>query len=146
MSSFFEELKRRKVYRVAVAYVIAAGGLIQLSSAVFPAWELRNWTLRLTVLLLLIGFPLALVLAWAFDVTPEGIRATTPLPTVKPQKHRGRNIFLLIAVGLIVSAVAGFFLLPRGEATRLEKSIAVSPFENFSEDPANAHFADGLQG
>ena len=74
--TFLDELKRRKVYRVAVAYVIAAGGIIQLASAVFPAWELPSWALRLTVVLLLVGFPLALLLAWAFDVTPQGIRAT----------------------------------------------------------------------
>jgi hypothetical protein len=71
MTSFFEELKRRKVYRVAVAYVIAAGGTIQLASAVFPAWELPSWALRLTVVLLLIGFPIALVLA----LLPESLDA-----------------------------------------------------------------------
>ncbi len=144
MSGFFEELKRRKVYRVAVAYVIAGGGLIQLASAVFPAWELPNWTLRLTVMLLLFGFPLALVLAWAFDVTPEGIRTTPAVATTGAQRHRRRNVFLLIGAGVIVSAVAGFFLLPRAEA-RVEKSIAVLPFENFSTNPENAHFADGIQ-
>ncbi len=145
MSGFFEELKRRKVYRVAVAYVIAAGGTIQLASAVFPAWELPNWTLRLTIVLLLIGFPLALMLAWAFDVTPEGIRAAPKVEVAGVSRHRRRNAFLLVAVGLIVSAVAGFFLLPRAAATRVEKSIAVLPFDNFSADPANAYFADGLQ-
>ena len=149
MASFFEELKRRKVYRVAVAYVIAAGGLIQLASAVFPAWELPNWTLRLTVVLLLIGFPLALVLAWAFDVTPAGIRTTPALP-VSPEappgsRHRRRNIAFLVGGGVLVSAVAGFFLLPRADANRMEKSIAVLPFENFSDQAENAHFADGIQ-
>jgi len=79
MTSFFHELKRRKVYRVAVTYVVAGGGIIQLASAVFPAWELPNWSLRLVIMLLLIGFPIALMLAWAFDVTPEGIRATPVL-------------------------------------------------------------------
>lgn len=147
MSSFFEELKRRKVYRVAVAYVIAAGGIIQLASAVFPAWELPSWTLRLTVMLLLIGFPLALLLAWAFDVTPQGIQST---PSLNPGPelatgHRRRNITLLVGSGVLVSAVAGFFLLPRADATKMEKSIAVLPFENFSNKPENAYFADGIQ-
>ena len=73
---FFEELQRRRVYRVAAAYIIAAGFIIQIGSAILPAWELPNWTFRLVVVLLLIGFPIALTLAWAFDVTPEGIRAT----------------------------------------------------------------------
>ncbi len=76
MSGFFEEVQRRKVYRVAAAYIIAAGFIIQIGSAVFPAWELPNWTFRLVVVLLLIGFPIALILAWAYDVTPQGIRAT----------------------------------------------------------------------
>ena len=79
--TFFEELSRRKVYRVAVAYVIVAGGIIQLASAVFPAWELPNWSLRLVIVLLLLGFPIALILAWAFDITPAGIQATPMLPT-----------------------------------------------------------------
>src|ERR1700740_2023343 len=76
MTGFFEEVKRRKVYRVAAAYIVAAGGIIQLASATCPAWELPNWSLRLVILLLLVGFPIALILAWAFDITPQGIRAT----------------------------------------------------------------------
>src|ERR1044071_6721768 len=89
MSGFFEELQRRKVYRVAAAYVIAAGFIIQIASAVFPAWELPNWTFRLVVVLLLIGFPIALILAWAYDLTPEGIKATPEKPTAT---HRRRNL------------------------------------------------------
>src|SRR5947207_10818970 len=143
MSGFFEEVKRRKVYRVAVAYIIVAGGIIQIASAVFPAWELPNWTLRLVVVLLLIGFPIALILAWAFDVTAQGIRAT---PTVSaPGTHRRRNLILLIATGVIVSAAEGFFLLPRASARKIDKSIAVVPFENLSDEKENAYFADGIQ-
>ena len=78
MAGFFEEIKRRKVYRVAVAYVVVAGGVIQLASAIFPAWELPAWALRLVIVLLLVGFPISLILAWALEVTPEGIR-TTPV-------------------------------------------------------------------
>ena len=147
--TFLDELKRRKVYRVAVAYVIAAGGVIQLASAVFPAWDLPSWALRLTVVMLLVGFPLALVLAWAFDVTPQGIRATPTLPLDHgvgfAHSRRRRNITLLVGSGVLVSAIAGFFLLPRAGATRMEKSIAVLPFENFSGKPENAYFADGIQ-
>src|SRR3954471_17766365 len=99
MSNFFAELQRRKVYRVAAAYIIAAGFIIQIASAVFPAWELPNWTLRLVIVLLLIGFPVALILAWAYDVTPQGIKAT---PTA-PGGHRRRNIALLIVAGVIIS-------------------------------------------
>jgi len=143
MSGFFEEVKRRKVYRVAVAYVIAAGGIIQLASAAFPAWELPNWGLRLVIVSLLIGFPIALILAWAFDVTPQGIK-TTPTIAVAGA-HRRRNVLMLLATGVIISAAAGFFLLPRAVARKIDKSIAVLPFENLSDDKENAYFADGVQ-
>src|SRR5436190_6925897 len=138
MSGFFEELQRRKVYRVAAAYIIAAGFIIQIGSAVFPAWELPNWTLRLVVVLLLMGFPIALILAWAYDVTPQGIRVT-------PGSHRRRNLIMLIATGVIISAGAGFFLLPRASARKIDKSIAVLPFQSLSDEKENAYFADGIQ-
>src|SRR6187399_72506 len=143
MTGFFEEVKRRKVYRVAAAYIIAAGGIIQLASATFPAWELPNWSLRLVILLLLVGFPIALILAWAFDITAQGIRAT-PTPAV-PGSHRRRNIIMLIATGVVISAATGFFLLPRLAAHKVDKSIAVLPFENLSDEKENAYFADGVQ-
>jgi TolB-like protein/Flp pilus assembly protein TadD len=143
MSGFFEEVKRRKVYRVAAAYVIAAGFIIQIGSAVFPAWELPSWAFRLVVVLLLIGFPIALILAWAYDVTPQGVRAT-PAPTT-PRSHRGRNLIMLIAIGVIISVGAGFFLLPRVSARKIDKSIAVLPFQNLSDEKENAYFADGMQ-
>jgi adenylate cyclase len=141
MSGFFAELERRKVYRVAAAYVIAAGFIIQIGSAVFPAWELPNWTLRIVVVLLLIGFPIVLILAWAYDVTAQGIQAT---PT-RPGVHRRRNLALLVAAGVIVSLAAGFFLLLRATAHKIDKSIAVLPFQNLSDEKENAYFADGMQ-
>src|SRR5438876_1421812 len=143
MGGFFEEVKRRKVYRVAAAYVIAAGGVIQLASAAFPAWELPSWALRLVIALLLLGFPIALVLAWAYDITAQGVRAT-PTSAV-PGSHRRRNIVMLVTTGVIISAVAGFFLLPRVSAHKIDKSIAVLPFENLSDEKENAYFADGVQ-
>ena len=149
MSGFFHELKRRKVYRVAVGYVVVAGGIIQLASATFPAWDLPNWTLRLVIVLLLIGFPVALLLAWAFDVTPSGIQATPTLETAAAEQgrgaHRRRNVFFLVLLGLAVACVAGFFLLQDVSGRKMEKSIAVLPFENYSNDKANAYFADGIQ-
>jgi TolB-like protein/Flp pilus assembly protein TadD len=141
MSGFFEELQRRKVYRVAAAYIIAAGFIIQIGSAVFPAWELPNWTLRLVVVLLLAGFPVALILAWAYDVTPQGIQATP----ASPGTHRLRNILALTTIGLAISAVAGFFLFPRAPGRIIEKSIAVLPFQSLSDEKENAYFADGVQ-
>ena len=140
MSGFFEELQRRKVYRVAAAYIVAAGFLIQMASAAFPAWELPNWSLRLVIVLLLIGFPIALILAWAYDITPQGIRGT-PTRGI----HRRRNLILLIALAVIISASAGFFLLPWAVREKIDKSVAVLPFQNLSSDPNNAYFADGIQ-
>jgi TolB-like protein/Flp pilus assembly protein TadD len=143
MTGFFEEVKRRKVYRVAAAYIIAAGGIIQLASAAFPAWELPNWALRLVIVVLLMGFPIALILAWAYDITSQGVVAT-PAPAV-PGSHRRRNIVMLVVTGVIISAAAGFFLLPRVSAHKCDKSIAVLPFENLSDEKENAYFADGIQ-
>jgi len=143
MTGFFEEVQRRKVYRVAAAYIIAAGFIIQIGSAVFPAWELPGWAFRLVVVLLLVGFPIALILAWAYDVTPQGIRAT-PTPST-PGSHRRRNVIMLIGIGVIISAAAGFFLLPRVSARKIDKSIAVLPFQNLSDEKENAYFADGIQ-
>ena len=143
MTGFFEEVKRRKVYRVAAAYIIAAGGIIQLASATFPAWELPNWALRLVILLVLVGFPIALILAWAFDITAQGIRATPD--NIAPRTRRQRNVIMLIATGVVISAATGFFLLPRVAAHKVDKSIAVLPFENLSDEKENAYFADGIQ-
>src|ERR671934_2488402 len=97
-SGFFWEVKRRKVYQVAAAYIIAAGGIIQLASAAFPAWEVPNWMLRLVIVLLLMGFPIALILAWAYDITSQGVRAT-PAPAM-PRSHRRRNIVMLVLTGV----------------------------------------------
>jgi TolB-like protein/Flp pilus assembly protein TadD len=142
MSGFFEELQRRKVYRVAAAYIIVAGFIIQIGSAVFPAWELPSWTLRLVVVLLLAGFPVALILAWAYDVTPQGIQVTPKAPA---GTHRRRNIITLAAAGVAISAAAGFFLFPRASGRNVEKSIAVLPFQSLSDEKENAYFADGMQ-
>ena len=143
LPGFFGEVRRRKVYRVAAAYIIAAGGIIQLASAAFPAWELPSWTLRVLIVCLLMGFPVALMLAWAFDITAEGIQVTPDATTSKT--HTRRNMILLIACGLILSAAAGFLLLPRVAAHKIDRSIAVLPFQNLSDEKENAYFADGVQ-
>jgi TolB-like protein/Flp pilus assembly protein TadD len=143
MTGFFDEVKRRKVYRVAAAYIIAAAGAIQLASASFPAWELPNWALRLVIVLLLLGFPIALMLAWAYDITAQGVRVTPTTPALG--RHRRRNIIMLVGTGVIISAAAGFFLLPGVSARKIDKSIAVLPFQNLSDEKENAYFADGIQ-
>jgi len=146
MTGFFEELQRRKVYRVAAAYIIAGGFIIQMVSAAFPAWELPNWSQRLVIALILAGFPIALIFAWIFDVTPSGIERTSKIEAqVQPKSRRRRNVILLGVAGLVVSAAAGFFILPRASAHKIDKSIAVLPFENLSDEKENAFFADGIQ-
>ena len=147
MSGFFEELQRRRVYRVAAAYIIAGGFIIQIASAVFPAWELPNWSQRLLIVLILAGFPIALIFAWIFDITPSGIERTSKVEaqTQAPPSHRRRNLILLAAAGLVISFAAGFFVLPRASARKIDKSIAVLPFENLSDAKENAYFADGIQ-
>src|ERR1700746_2007529 len=99
MNGFFEELKRRKVYRVAIAYVVASWALAQGLAQVLPGFEISNSVIRGVILLLLIGFPLALVLAWTFDVTPQGIRTT---PAAAPRQQIRRNVVLLVAIGILI--------------------------------------------
>ena len=99
---FFAELKRRNVYRVAVAYAVASWLLIQIATQVFPFFEVPNWAVRVVVLLLVLGFPVALILAWAFDLTPEGIKRTEDLEVAPEQphtRHAGRKFLALVAVG-----------------------------------------------
>jgi len=125
---FFAELKRRKVYRVAVAYAVVSWLLIQIATQVFPFLEIPTWAVRLVIVLLALGFPIALLLAWAFDLTPEGIKRTDDLnesPQTLTDSARSPR--------------------PRQSVPPPEKSIAVLPFENFSDDVRNAYFADGIQ-
>src|SRR6516162_8138115 len=143
MNGFFEELKRRKVYRVAIAYIVASWALAQGLAQVLPVFDIPNSVIRVVIALMLIGFPVALVLSWVFDVTPQGIK-TTPM-SVGPGSHRRRNIIMLVAIGVVMSAAAGFFLLPRVSARKTDKSIAVLPFQNLSDEKENAYFADGIQ-
>src|SRR5881296_3699443 len=151
--NFFGELKRRNVYKVAVAYAVVAWLLIQIATQVFPFFEIPNWAVRLVVLLLIIGFPVALVLAWAFEITPEGIKRTEEVDHSQPTTHRtGRTLdFLIIAVLLVIIGVFAYQRFGLSQKTSVsvlaapEKSIAVLPFEIHSRDPDNAYFADGIQ-
>jgi hypothetical protein len=146
--SFFGELKRRNVYKVAVAYAVVAWLLIQVATQVFPLFEIPNWAIRLVVLLLIIGFPVALVFAWAFELTPQGLKRTEDVDLGESITHRtGRKLdFLIIGILLLVIAVFAYQRFGPGPKVGVpEKSIAVLPFENRSEDKANAYFADGIQ-
>src|SRR3954469_15295456 len=150
MASFFAELKRRNVYKVAVAYAVVGWLLVQIATQVFPFFEIPNWAVRWVVLAIIVGFPIALVIAWAFELTPEGLKRTEEADAAPKMRSRSRAwIFVVVAAGLLSLAL---FFLGRYTASQgstgsaaLEKSIAVLPFENRSEDKANAYFADGVQ-
>src|SRR5213594_2900341 len=105
-ASFFSELKRRNVYKVTIAYAVVSWLLIQVATQVFPFFEIPNWAVRLVVLLLVIGFPIAFILGWAFELTPEGIKRTEDVDLSKSvTRKRGRKLdFLIIAVLLLVIA------------------------------------------
>ena len=149
--NFFTELKRRNVYKVAVAYGIAAWLLIQIATQVFPFFEIPSWCVRLVIVLLLLGFPIAMILAWAYELTPEGIKRTDEVaPEKSVARHTSRRLdFLIIGVLLCLIAFLLFQRIRGGAAPALaalpEKSIAVLPFENMSDDKENAFFADGIQ-
>ena len=148
VNGFLCELRRRKVYRVAAAYAVAAWLIIQVAATTFPALEFPAWILRAVIVAVLVGFPIALVVGWAFDVGPHGFEKTAPADPVEdcPPALRPRrlNIYVLGAIGVALAAGVGFFLLPHTAGRPQEKSIAVLPFTNMSNDPENAFFADGL--
>ena len=147
---FFRELQRRNVYRAAVGYAAVAWLIIQVVTQVAPAFEIPSWVIRFVIVLLAIGAPFALVLAWAFELTPEGLVRTEDVPV---ETSRGRSFGRILnfsIIGVLALAVAGLLfdrLRPdrRRSSGAAEKSIAVLPFENMSNDPENAFFADGIQ-
>jgi TolB-like protein/Flp pilus assembly protein TadD len=158
--SFFSELKRRNVYKVAVAYAVASWLLIQIATQVFPFFEIPNWAVRLVVIILIIGFPIALILSWAFEITPEGIKREEDVDLSKSiTHHTGRKIVALtVALAVIAAGLLAYQLwrptkmtvaqkntATESSAPVSEKSIAVLPFENLSDDKANTYFTEGIQ-
>jgi len=147
--TFFSELKRRNVYKVAIAYGVVAWLLMQVASQIFPFFEIPNWAVRLVVLLLILGFPIALVLAWAFELTPEGIKLTESADreAAKPSRNRAWIYVVILAAALSV----GLFFVSRYTASNQvmtsvlpEKSIAVLPFDNQNRDPDTDYLSDGI--
>ena len=161
--SFFAELKRRNVYKVAIAYAVVGWLLIQVATQVFPFFEIPNWGVRLIVLLIAIGFPVALIIAWAFELTPEGIKRAEAVDEAE-KRSRGEVWIYIVVIAAALSV--GLFVLGRYSAQRSisnevgagerlpatqvnqsisEKSLAVLPFANLSGNPENAYFAAGIQ-
>jgi TolB-like protein/Tfp pilus assembly protein PilF len=153
--NLFSELKRRNVYKVAVAYAVASWLLIQIATQVFPFFEIPNWAVRLVVLILIAGFPVALVFSWAFEITPEGIKRESEIESdASIAHHTGRKIIWITMVLAVAAAglLAFQFFGPKfggaakSEALAIpEKSIAVLPFDNLSDDKSNAYFTEGVQ-
>ncbi|PYK52346.1 MAG: hypothetical protein DME51_00580 [Verrucomicrobia bacterium] len=153
--NFFSELKRRNVYKVAVAYAIAGWALSQGIAQVFPVFDVPNWVIRLIVLLIIIGLPVALALAWMFEITPQGIKRTETADAMPASMRRKKYAWIyVVVIGAAISI--GLFFLGRYSApsrtpsqseaaTVPEKSIAVLPFDNLSRDPENAYFCEGVQ-
>ena len=163
MSNFFAELKRRNVYKVAVAYAVASWLIIQIATQVFPFFEIPNWAVRLVVIVLICGFPVALIFSWAFEITPEGIKRESEIEENKSTtRHTGRKIIALtIVLAIIAASLLGYQLWgpkrrvveqtaesggPGAQSLSIpDKSIAVLPFENLSDDKSNAYFTEGIQ-
>jgi TolB-like protein/Tfp pilus assembly protein PilF len=154
LSNFLAELKRRNVYKVAIAYIVAGWALSQGIAQVFPVFDIPTWAIRMIVLLIVVGFPVAVVFAWFFEITPAGVKRTEvadAMPEVATQKKRAW-IYVVVIGGAI--SVALFFVgrYTAGNRTAVStpidipsKSIAVLPFDSLSEDKSNAYFAEGVQ-
>jgi TolB-like protein/Tfp pilus assembly protein PilF len=156
MNNFFAELKRRNVYKVAVAYIVGGWALSEGISQVFPVFDVPNGIIRLIVILIIAGLPVALVLAWMFEITPEGIKRTATADAMPASAKPKKYVWLyVVVIGAVVSI--GLFFLGRysaqnasgaagaGASELPQKSIAVLPFDNLSRDPDNAFFAEGVQ-
>src|SRR6184192_828777 len=156
-ANFFAELKRRNVYKVAVTYAVVGWLIAQIATQIFPFLEIPNWVVRLIIVLIAIGFPIALVIAWAFEATPEGIKRTEVADTMPAVAGQKKHAWIYVVIVGAAISVALFFLgrytaqsreggRPPATAGSLpQKSIAVLPFDNLSRDPDNAFFAEGVQ-
>ena len=149
--NFLAELKRRNVYKVAVAYAVVGWLVIQVSSTVLPTFHAPEWVVQTLVVLVAIGFPIALVIAWAFELTPEGLKRAEDVDLAMKRRPKSHAWIYVVAVGAVLSI--GLFMLGRygfreKNSSTVElpaKSIAVLPFDNLSEDKSNAYFAEGVQ-
>src|SRR5438874_2665581 len=147
LKNFFAELKRRNVYKVAVAYAVVAWLLLQAASILFPTFEAPPWTMKVFVAVIALGLPIALIIAWAFELTPEGLKRTEfadELPTKAPRNHAW--IYVLIIAGAISVSLffLGHYTSSKQSAELPVKSIAVLPFDNQNRDPDTEYLSDGI--
>src|SRR6266852_4516634 len=145
--NFFAELRRRNVYKVAIAYAVVAWLLMQVATQVFPFLEIPNWAIRLVIMLIVIGFPIALVIAWAFELTPEGLKRTEFADELPKKAPRNRAwIYVVIIAGAISVGVffLGRYTSSKQSAESPAKSIAVLPFDNQNRDPDTDYLSDGI--
>src|SRR5436853_963557 len=152
LRNFFAELRRRNVYKLARAYAVVGWVIAQIATQIFPFLEIPNWIVRLVIMLIAIGFPIALVIAWAFEITPQGIERTEVADTMPVAPGQKKHAWMYVAIVGAVLSIGLFFLGRYGfrNATSSSselptKSIAVLPFDNLSRDPDNAYFAEGVQ-
>jgi len=147
---FFAELKRRNVYKVAVAYIVAGWALAQGIAQVLPVFDTPNWLIRLLVVLIILGLPVALAMAWAFESTPEGIKRTEEADAMPAEAAHAKRAWIYVAIVGGLLSIGLFFVgrytaITKQNAGGSAKSIAVLPFENLSDDKQNTYFADGVQ-
>ena len=151
IDNFFAELKRRNVYKVAVAYAVVGWLLVQITTQVFPIFEIPNWAMRLIVLAIIIGFPISLVIAWAFELTPEGLKRTEDVDLAAQTRTKPHAWIYVVIVGALLSV--GLFFIGRYTAqnntgaARTEspaKSIAVLPFDNATRNADTEYLSDGI--
>src|SRR5438874_9641641 len=152
IDNFLSELKRRNVYKVAVAYAVVAWLTIQGASIFLPAFNAPQWAMQIVILIVVVGFPIALTFSWAFEITPEGIKRESEVQADESiTHHTGRKIVALtIVLAVVATGLLIFqFVRPRSTSTNAllvtNKSIAVLPFDNLSGDPQNAYFSEGVQ-
>ena len=147
VSLFSGELKRRNVYKVAIAYAVVAWLPIQVATQVFPFFEIPNWVVRSVVLLLIIGFPIDLFIAWAFEATPEGIKRTEAADAAGKYSRGGAWVYIVLLGAVLLLSAYSFSRdtpLHRSKRVGLAKSIAVLPFVDLSQAHDQEYFCDGI--